>query len=515
MDPSAKRGPSRGLRWARDAAAIVVLGGVLALTGEALARWTGFGAAPAPPPSRPGVARVVALGGSTVAGVPLGELGFARQLALGLEALAPGPVELVNLARPGADSAAVLRAAERALATRTDLLVVLTGHNEFLAPRPRTGLRGALQRVRDRSALVALGEAAALRLGLAGGAPEPFPERVPAIDRDGALFRDTLDAYRAHLAALVALARERGVPLLLCTAPSNHADWPPVHDAVPPPGPGYARAIGALEEALRAGRPEPVLREAARLRERFGDDAMLAYLEGRAHRARGALDLARERFHHAKERDPWPLRALDAQNQAVRALAGPGVRVVDAERLFAARDDDGLVGFDWFCDNCHPTPRANAVLARAIAGALAEEGWILPPGVAVGDAVTWLARAEARITAHGGAEALARTRLRWLLSNALYAMKTPFHNTDAARAYLERARAMAPGDWRVTANLGVVALLEGDTEQGRRLIARATAQRGARLDPADRNNLPYLEAALRRTGVSLPEAATPPGAGGS
>lgn len=510
MNASAKR----GRRAARDATGVVVLGVALALAGEAVARLAGFGPGepPAVPPPRPGVARIVALGGSTVAGVPLGELGFARQLALGLDALAPGAVDFVNLARPGADSAFVRRAAERALAARTDLLVVLTGHNEFLEPRRHAGLRGALQRVRDRSALAALAEAGAARIGLAADAPDPLPERVPVIDRGGALFRETLDAYRANLAALVDLARAHRVPLVLCTAPSNLADWPPVHVAVPHADPDFERDVRSLEAALRAGRDDEVVRETARLREAFGEDAMLVYLEARARRARGETARARELFHRAKELDPWPLRALDAQNEAVRALAGPGVRVVDAERLFASRAADGLVGFDWFCDNCHPTPRAGATLAWAIARALAEEGWILPRGAAVGEPGAWLARAEARLAGGGGPQALARARLRWLLSNALYAMKTPFRNDDAARDYLERARALAPDDWRVVGNQGVVALLEGDTRRGRRLLERATALRGVRLDPGDRNVFPYLAVALQRSGVSLPD---PPAAGGS
>jgi len=185
------------------------------------------------------------------------------------------------------------------------------------------------------------------------------------------------------------------------------------------------------------------------------------------------------------------------------------VRVVDVERLFARHAPDGLVGFDLVCDNCHPTPFGNALIARAIAGVMAREGWLLSPGAAAGDAQRWIERAERRI---GGPEARGRARVRWLLSNAIYAMKTPFYNFAAARDYLEKGRAAAPGDWRIYANLGVLWLLEGDAARGQRELSRATRLKGSALDPEDRRFVPYLAEALKEAAVRLPDSAP---AGGS
>jgi tetratricopeptide (TPR) repeat protein len=461
-----------------------------------------------------GTFRILALGGSTVAGVPEGALGFVSQLDAGLRELRPQRrLEIVNLARPGADSHDVRRSFEAHRSAQADLVIVLTGHNEFLDRRPRHGLRGALQRLRDASALARLAGDAAEHIGF--GAPGPdalYPERLEPLDRNDPAYRARLAAFRRNIDALVATARRIEVPLILCTAPANLADWPPVHRRIAwaSPNPDYDADVQRLRRLLDADRSDEVIALAERLRDRFGEDAMLLYLQASALRAQSRGGEARALYRRALELDPYPLRALDAMNDAVRAHAAtPGVAVVDVERLFARHAPDGLVGFELVCDNCHPTPFGNALIARAIAGVMAREGWLLDPESALGDAGRWLARAERRI---GGPQARARARVRWLLSNALYAMKTPFHNFAAARDYLERARAAAPDDWRIHANLGVLWLLEGDTLRGQRQLARATRLKGQALDPHDRRFVPYLAEALERAAVRLPDPAS---AGGS
>lgn len=445
----------------RDALAVVAAGVLLALCLEVVARWLSLGEPEglSLPPKRAGVFRILALGGSTVLGVPDGDVGFATQLALGLPELAGGrPLELLNLARSGAPSAEVRERLEAALDAEPDLLIVLTGHNEFLATPPE-GVRGALQRLRDHSQLVR-----ALTARLPRDPPDahwadPVATVAPAL-RERVARR-----YRENLDAIVALALARGVPLLLCTAPANLADWPPAHRQLAP----------------EPGAPDPL--------------AALAHFEqGQALRAEGRFAEARDELALALELDPVPRRAYREFNEAVRAQASrPGVRVVDVALRFEQAAPQGLVGFGLVGDNCHPTPLGNALIAREIARTLAEAGLLLAPDAPIGPPEQWLARARAR---QGDAEAQARAHLRWLLSNAIYAMKTPFFNFEASRRYLEQARALAPGDWRVHANLGTLALIEGDEDAGRRELARAAQLKGEPLDPDDRSLTPYLKEAL-------------------
>ena len=458
-------------RAARDALAVVAASLILFGALEVGARWLGVGA-PGQVPLRapaPGTFRILALGGSTVQGVPDGTQGFVAQLERGLRRTAPDrPLEVVNLARAGAGSTHVRATLAAALAERADLVIALMGHNEFLAPPP-----GPLQRLRDASRI-----AGAIAGVFASDPPpeDPFPDALAPVDRDSRGYRRTVAGFHRNLDAVVALAAEAGVPLFLCTAPANLAEWPPAHRRL----------------AWPRGRPDPE------------HDALRIYQEGRALAAAGRAGAARERFARARDLDPIPRRAFGSFNDAVRAKAGSaGVRVIDVAARFEEVADAGLVGFDLVCDNCHPTPKGHAIIAREIAAAMAEQGLFLARGTPVAPLPTWQSWNEARL---GDAGQRRDQRLRWALSNAIYAMKTPFFHYEASRRYLREAEALAPDDWRVHANLATLDLLEGDVESGRRALARAAALRGAALDPDDRSITPYLKEALEALeGLASPE----------
>jgi lysophospholipase L1-like esterase len=479
-----------GTRRLRDALAVAAASLALAAALEVGARWLGLGAPDAVPvrAPAPGVFRILALGGSTVQGVPDGAQGFVAQLERGLRRVAPGrPLEVVNLARAGANSTVVRATLEAALAERADLAIVLMGHNEFLAPPP-----GPLQRVRDASHL-----ARAVAGVFAGDPPpeEPFPDALVPVDRNGRAYRRSVGGFLANLDAVVAAAARAGVPLYLCTAPANLADWPPADRRLAEPH----------------VRPDP------------DRDALRLYREGRTLAAGGQAEAARERFARARDLDPIPRRAFGSFNDAVRAHAGSaGVRVIDVAARFEEIAEHGLVGFDLVCDNCHPTPKGNAVIAREIASAMAEDGLFLARATPVAPLATWLGWNEAAL---GDAAQRRDRKLRWLLSNAIYAMKTPFFHYEVSRRYLREAEAIAPDDWRVHANLATLDLLEGNHASGRLALARAQAARGAPLDPEDRSATPYLKealAALEAAGAPDPSLTAPgppeaqaPSAGGS
>ena len=485
--------PQDGTRHVlRDALVVVATAALLVVALEGGARLLGIGAPERLdlPPKRDGAFRILALGGSTVLGVPDGTVGFVTQLAQGLPSLARGrPVEVSNLGRSGAPSSAVRELFAATGDAEVDLAIVLIGHNEFIAPRATRGVRGALQQLRDASQLLRgltrrSESVVAVRYG------EPIPEVGPALRREVA------EAFAKNLAAIVEDARRRGVPLYLCTAPANLADWPPArrHVTRESTHPDMQREWASLEALADAGDHAAVVDAAGLWIDARGEDAAVRYQLAVALRALSRDDEARESFALALENDPVPRRALGTFNDAVRAYAGtPGVRVVDLAERFAAYAESGLIGFELVCDNCHPTPLGNALIALEIARAMAEDGLLLASDVALGTPEAWLEAAKRR---EGGAAQQQRSQVRWLLSNAIYAMKTPFYNFEASRMYLERARTLAPDDWRVHANLGTLSLLEGDAAAGRQALYRATTLKGGPLDPEDRGPTPYLKEAL-------------------
>jgi len=87
-------------------------------------------------------------------------------------------------------------------------------------------------------------------------------------------------------------------------------------------------------------------------------------------------------------------------------------------------------------------------------------------------------------------------RLRAVLANAKYAMKTPFLNLDASRMYLLEAMQMGDHAWNVWANLATLSYLEGDDSRGATEMQRTRELHPEPFDLDDRALTPYLKEAL-------------------
>jgi lysophospholipase L1-like esterase len=199
-------------------------------------------------PRKSGARRVVLFGGSNTARFPGGNL---QQF---LNAISPAPPdgwEVVNLGRSGYGSARVALLFEQAFAIEPDLVVIYSGHNEFVE------LGFEMQIAREWNALERpLAEfAARLRTfhvlveAWEDDAPKPAaghalvkPERS-SFEHDkfrGFQYAQTLErlrAYEANLDRMCELAAERGVPVMLGTLFSNDLTPPFVSNIDPALGP--------------------------------------------------------------------------------------------------------------------------------------------------------------------------------------------------------------------------------------------------------------------------------------
>ncbi len=111
-----------------------------------------------------------------------------------------------------------------------DLLIVLSGHNEFLSRR--------IESLPDKIlASFALTRALVRILNRMQTALFPLPENVvmpihEGYDRESSLFKKKVQAYFDNLRIIVETARKNNKPIILLTAPSNVSDWPPVHKRI-------------------------------------------------------------------------------------------------------------------------------------------------------------------------------------------------------------------------------------------------------------------------------------------
>ena len=464
------------------------------------------------PPKPPGTYRILVLGGSTAAGLPVPELGFVAQLEAGLRSLVPDrPLEVVNLGRGGAGSDYVLKALEGVIDADGDLIIIVSAHNEFLMrasedAAARNPVAGALRR---HSATARILDRWGRNLGAAWqDAEQVMPQRLVPFDRQSPWFREKIASYRLNLEAIVRLARSRKVPLLMCTAPWNVADWPPVHRRISwaVANPTYDADIEHLKDLIKEGELAEAETKTGQLLERYGEDAMVLYLKGSIYRRSGRGSQAGALFVRAKDLDPYPLRVLSRFNMRLRSLAGhQGVGVVDVERAFERRAEDGLVGSRLIADNVHPTPLGGALMARAIVREMAREGHFVAEDADLGAAEVWL---PAFLNAMDETER-DHLLLKRLLKNGTYSMKTPFFNFAASRRCLEEALELDAKNWRVRANLGTLALLENRIDEGREQLRRATTLKGSPLDPHDRRATPCLKEAAAKAGIRLDSLTSP------
>ncbi|MDE0884197.1 MAG: hypothetical protein OSB70_01550 [Myxococcota bacterium] len=444
---------------------------------------------------KPESLRIGVVGGSTIWGTPVPELGFVAQLEALLPSLAGfRSVDVVNRGKVAASSRWVRRVGADALIEgELDALLIFSAHNEFLnrsGEDSRWG--GLLWEGMLHSALVRL------TLGQSESSASLLPERLDAVDRESTWFDGRLEGYRENLSALIALARDRDVPVLLMTAPVNLADWPPVHHRL-----GWEHLDSEYETHVRevkalvgAGDLDGAERAIDAWRVLFGEDAMFSYLEGKIAQRRGDVERAARLFRVAADLDPYPWRALSEQNDFIRALAQEkGVTLVDLEGVFAGQARGGLVGFDLIGDNVHPTPLGGALMANEAARGLGRAG--LPFRAPGKDVVAQLARFRAE-----QGDRRQKEYIRLML-NGRYSMKTPFFFYEISRRYLESAHALAPEQWMGLANLGSLALLEGKEQEGLSRLRRAARLRGEPIDPQERPAVPMLVPALEAAGLPV------------
>lgn len=364
--------------------------------------------------------RLFVIGGSSAYGFPWGaESAFCALLGRALERTGAqsGPVEAINAAAMSYGSHRLRILAAELVRYDPDLLVVYGGHNEFverrfhreLLEREATldPLRGALANWRLYSWLTRGWE----RLSREGAPAVPEPREDGEPDGGELLGFDVAREYesdvreeereavvrlfRENLEAIVALAAEHDVRLVLATVPSNLAGWPPnqsLFDVERPPA-VRERVEQALERgrrALEAGEPGRAVALLAGAVGAAPEHAAAWYWHGRALVASDRPAEALAAFRRARDADARPSRAPTAINDAIRDVAAERRRVIlaDVERAFEALSPAGP-GFDLFEDYVHPKPEGHAVIAHELWRALRDETALVARARRSDDSVFW------------------------------------------------------------------------------------------------------------------------------
>lgn len=353
--------------------------------------------------------RVFCLGGSTVQGRPYAvETSFTTWLEISLQAADPRRRwKVVNCGGVSYASYRLVPILEEVLRHKPDLIILCTGHNEFLESR-------SFDHIRDRGTFVNAALAAFLRLhtfnlmrrgylrlreakpSLPTADRPILPAEVEALldyrggleeyHRDETWRRNVIEQYRFNVRRMVQLAGEAGVEVILMNPVCNIGDMPPFkaeHRADL-----SADELAEWEESLATAR-RYFSRETHNLRAAIPHlerackiDPLHAggwYTLAECYHASGRWTEARDAYLQAKELDVCPLRILQPMSQAILDLARKtATPLVDVQQLFEQSSPHGIVGSEQLVDHVHPGFEGHQRIADALAEKLVELGRVAP-----------------------------------------------------------------------------------------------------------------------------------------
>jgi len=343
-----------------------------------------------------GVFRIMFAGGSSTIGFP-----FQPRSAPGdrLEELLESmlrdmEVEVIPIGRMSMYSSEVQKSVQASLKYGPDLIVVYTGHNEFISLKRRLppGMERSgklLDRIRIARA------ASGMYFALARNPYERAKEEGLTLRKPPPLskkqYQRATGEYRRNLDKIAKAAQENDTPLMLCTLGANLSDWPP-EETFPADFTEKMkkdsrelldRAAGMLED----NQPEKAAELLEKRLHEFPAYAPLNYLEGIALlQAKDINENQRQQaygcFKKAVSNEAKTVvshRAPPEFNLYIRKLASrKGVFIADVEEAML-NSTEQVPGFDLFVDHCHPDLNSQQIMAAAMAKALRKNS---PPALA-------------------------------------------------------------------------------------------------------------------------------------
>lgn len=298
-------------------------------------------------PKQENVRRIIIVGESIA--LPFkGEL-FSSLLA-GL--VSDKKVEVINCAKPAYDSHRVCYVIEEMLSYSPDVIVVMSGNNEFYNSQPFDSLLAKAERLLKKLSLAYAWMSSPRGISSRGFAPLNAQQR--------------LENYSRNLRFMVRTAKSRKVPIALCTAPINIRDCPPL--VQPPNDERYWRAK-LIGEAGNRGKAIELF---ATYLKRSPGDAMAHFNLAKMYDAQG--DFEKARYHYLKSAyfSYGKLHHACAEsNEIVRAVCQQeGAVLVDIEWLFSQIAPQGMPGYNMFIDSCHWHGQYNKEVMSLVASAI-------------------------------------------------------------------------------------------------------------------------------------------------
>ena len=337
----------------------------------------------------PGTYRIFCLGGSTVQGRPYSlETAFSSWLELSLQAAAPERQwEVINCGGISYASYRLVPILQEVLDYEPDLLILYTGHNEFLEDRTYADAkepgwtRRQLRKIRTNWQTINFLRQLCYQSPVS---PRDNPQRVVMPTEvhgllDQARLQDyhydpqwhqvVIEHYQFNLQRIIQTAKRSQVPLILVNPVSNLKDCPPfkIEPGINISGADQQQFQQLWDEAHQSPLLETRIKK---LQAALGLDPSHAgahYQLGKFYEAAGQFEQAKASLLMAKDQDVCPLRMLESMHTRLLDIARQTrTPLVDARQLLEDLSDDGITGDKVLLDHVHPTIEAHQSIAEAL-----------------------------------------------------------------------------------------------------------------------------------------------------
>ncbi len=343
--------------------------------------------------------RIFVLGGSTVQGRPFSiETAFSTWLELSLKAADPSRLwQVVNCGGISYASYRLAPIVDEVLRYKPDLVILCTGHNEFLEDRSYEAIKRLPDAVLWPLELLSKSRTANLVESLAqtASSEKPPPRSLLPAEVDAMLdYRGGLASYHRdddwrigvethfayNLERMIHTCEDRGVPVML-VLPVYNLDCPPfksVHLATL--SQDDRTRFDSLWDDARSlfdhSMPTAIerLQAAARIDPRH---AGIHFTLGKCLQQIGRFREARNALLRAKDEDICPLRMTEGLRRGAQQVADrTGVPTIDLVPIFESRSKHGILGPDWLVDHVHPSIAGHQLIAELLLKRMASLGLV-------------------------------------------------------------------------------------------------------------------------------------------
>lgn len=352
-------------------------------------------------PKAAGTFRIVVVGASTVLGFPYEpELAFPRLLEIILQRQGfKHDFEVLNAGTTAITSTCEADVLQQAVACGPDLIVVYTGHNDFIGPGG-VGSKVPVPSPRWASLFYSARRTRLLQVGSrvlgshkqeSGTLFEQLLENAK-ISLNSGKFRQAEDNLRFNLRRMIQIAEDARVPLLLATPTVNLRGQSPLgslsreglsaRDSA-----DWQTAMDLGEKLLQQKDHRAALEAFDRARAIDDGRALTAFRRAQCLEGLARWEEALESYQAACDLDGYRIRAPSSFAKIMAEVAGgapPGslVRFVDSASLFARGAPHGIPGDESFLEHVHFTYSGNwrlaIVLAEHITREILGETWQEP-----------------------------------------------------------------------------------------------------------------------------------------